>query len=118
MQANGNHDRWSSTVSPTLGDNRIVRPTQESLDAAVCREILTGEEFRRKAAERKREQEAYKLAAQRKGHKEMLLGKCVAVMPMLEYMDLVAKYGQDEVASPEFLKYFNREFSHLSPHKV
>jgi hypothetical protein len=54
-----------------------------------------------------------------KGHKTIPgLGKCVAVIPPREYFRLVARYGQEEVHSKEFLRDFNKRFADLSPNKA
>jgi len=54
-----------------------------------------------------------------KNHKTIPgLGKCVAVIPPREYFRLVARYGQEEVHSKEFLRDFNKRFADLSPNKA
>ena len=108
----------SFTVSPNLG-GKIVKPSKEALDGAVIREMLTGEEFRRKNKERQREQKAAKEACEMKGHRSVAgLGKCVAAIPMMEFYALCAKYGYQEVMSRSFMRDFNKRFPHLSPNQA
>jgi hypothetical protein len=45
-------------------------------------------------------------------------GKCVASMPMREFLQLVKKYGHAEVHSRKFIKYFNQRFPELTPNKI
>ena len=44
--------------------------------------------------------------------------KCVATIPAREYFRLVKNYGSDVVLSKEFLQYFNKKHSDLSPNKA
>lgn len=46
------------------------------------------------------------------------LGKLVAVMPQRDYFRILKKYGQDEVTSKEFLRYFQKHFPELTVSKV
>jgi hypothetical protein len=108
----------SFTVSPSIG-HKVVKPSKDSLDAAVIREMLTGEEYRRKLNERKREQQAYKDAAQMKGHRSVAgLGKCIASIPMMEFIAISQKYGYEAFGDKEFLKDFQKRFPHLAPNKL
>jgi len=47
-----------------------------------------------------------------------VLGRCVATIPHREYFRLIKKYGQETVHSTEFLKYFQKNFSDLTPNKL
>jgi hypothetical protein len=108
----------SFTISPSLG-GKIVRPSKEALDADVIRELLTGEEFRRKNNERKREQQAYREAAEMKGHRTVAgLGKCIACIPQMEFIAISAKYGNDCWDDKSFIKDFQRRFPHLAPNRA
>ena len=108
----------SFTVSPSIG-GRIVKPSKDALDADVIREILTGETLRRRHAERKREQQVYRDAAQMKGHRSVAgLGKCVAAIPQMEFFAMSAKYGYGCWDDRAFLKDFNKRFPHLSPNRA
>ena len=94
-------------------------PSKDALDAAVIREILTGEQLRRVRDEEKREQQAYRDAAEMKGHRTVAgLGKCVAATPMMEWFAMCQKYGQEAFSDREFLKDFQKRFPHLSPNRV
>ena len=108
------------TVSPTI--QPIAARGQESEDAknaAVCREILTGEELRRKSGEMKRERHAAQEALQMKNHRTIGdLGLCVANVPMVEYIHLTQKYGAEELNDRAFWKDFGKRFPHLCPHKA
>jgi hypothetical protein len=54
-----------------------------------------------------------------KGHKTIEgLGKCVAVFPAREFFRLQAQYGNAEIHSKDFLRYFNQKFPDLSPNKA
>lgn len=88
------------------------------VDRALMREITTGMELK-KQWEKRRELEAAKEAAELKGHRTLKgLGKCVAVMPDWEFFRLQQKYGHQEVHSKEFLRSFQKRFSHLAPNKI
>jgi hypothetical protein len=39
-------------------------------------------------------------------------------MPAREFFRLTGKYGHDEIHSKKFLKYYQRNFSDLSPNKI
>ena len=95
------------------------RESEGSKEAAVIREIMTGEALKRQITEKQKEQDAAKEACQMRGHKSVgSLGKCVAAIPQMEYIHLCQKYGRDEVHSKGFMQYFNRKFPHLSPNKA
>lgn len=80
---------------------------------------MTGEELRRREKELARERQAYKEACEMRGHKTVAgLGKCVAAIPLMEYIHMTQKYGHEEVNSREFLQYFNKKFPHLSPNNA
>ena len=101
-----------------LQSKRKSKPSREAQDAAVVREILTGEELRRTIGERKREQQAAAEAMQWRDAKSAgALGKCVAVIPNADLFYLHARYG-DEIYTKEFLRWFQKEYSHLSPTKI
>jgi hypothetical protein len=52
------------------------------------------------------------------GKTHPVFGKCIATIPAREYFRLVQKYGTEEVHSPEFLKFFQKEMPDLSPNKI
>ena len=108
----------SFTVSPSIG-GQVVKPSKDALDADVIREMYTGEELRRKRDERKREQQAYREAAEMKGHRSVAgLGKCIAAIPMMEFIIMSQKYGNDCWDDREFLRDFQKRFPHLSPNRA
>tara|TARA_R100001163_G_scaffold57980_1_gene46128 strand:+ start:1578 stop:1889 length:312 start_codon:yes stop_codon:yes gene_type:complete len=91
--------------------------TDGELDQAFMNEIKSG--FRlEKETEHLRVQQARKEAQQEKGKTHPSLGKCVATMPAREFFRLTSKYGHKEVHSKEFLHYYNKKFSDLSPNKI
>jgi hypothetical protein len=98
------------TALPKYSDGEIERE--------LIKEIKTG--FRlEKETERFRVQEAAREAATFRGHKTMEgLGKMVANMPAREYFRLRHKYGDAEMTSKGFLRYFQKKFPELSPNKV
>ena len=84
---------------------------------AVLNELRTGMELK-KQMERRREIEAATQAQEKANHKEIKgLGRCVAVIPSWDYFRMKQKYG-NEVASDEFLKYYQKKFPHLAPCKI
>ena len=70
------------------------------------------------ATQKSRENIARKEARSNIGKTHPTLGKCVANIPAREYFRLVNKYGKDTVLSKEFLQYFNKKHSDLSPNKA
>jgi|TARA_B110000305_G_C19111131_1_gene479802 hypothetical protein len=98
----------------------ITKPseiTQEAIDAAFVDEIKRN--FKEeKHFESKRSNIARKEATQERGKTHPVLGKCVATIPSRDYFRMIKKYGQEHVHSKEFLKYYNKTFSDLSPNKV
>lgn len=98
------------TALPRFSDGEINR--------ALIKEIKTGFQLERET-EKAREEKAAGEAKDLAGHKPVAgLGRCVAVMPERDFFRLVKKYGHAEVHSKNFLKYFQKEFPHLSPNKV
>ena len=91
--------------------------TDGELDQAFMNEIKSGFELERKT-EHLRVQQARKEAKEMKGKTVPGLGRCVATMPAREFFRLTNKYGHKEVHSKEFLKYYNKKFSDLSPNKI
>tara|TARA_R100001163_G_scaffold2560_7_gene3983 strand:+ start:2234 stop:2542 length:309 start_codon:yes stop_codon:yes gene_type:complete len=91
--------------------------TDGELDKAFMNEIKSGFKLE-KETEHLRVAQARKEAAQLKGKKHPVLGKPVATMPAREFFRLTNKYGHKEVHSKEFLKYYQKQFSDLSPNKI
>ena len=83
--------------------NKPIEVTDEEVDRALMAEF-TASMSNEKATE--------------VGKTHPTLGKCVANIPPREYFRLIKKYGHAEVHSPNFLKYFQRKFSDLSPNKI
>ncbi len=108
-------------VEYTYGMNLITSVPKFSngeVDKALMRELTLGLELK-KQWERRREIEAAHEAKQLANHKEVKgLGRCVAVMPEWEFFRMQQKYGHAEVHSKDFIKYFQKHYPHLSPHKV
>ncbi len=105
----------------------IIPASEEAQKAAVMREIITGERFKRALGMRKREQEAAAEAKEMRGHKTLNaggsgLGKCVFTMHQKDFFNVSEKVSPDDMAAPwqdrEFLQYLQRKFSHLAPNKV
>ena len=91
--------------------------TDGEVDEAFMKEIING--FKLEAAtEKDRVDIARKEARQEQGKTHPVLGKCVATMPAREFFRLTNKYGHDHVHSKEFLKYYNKKFSDLSPNRI
>jgi hypothetical protein len=95
--------------SPEISDEEINDALFQEVKASLQDEVAT---------EHQRYNIARKEARSNVGKTHPLLGKCVAVMPPREYFRLIKKYGHAEVHSKEFLKYFQKEFSDLSPNKI
>jgi hypothetical protein len=91
--------------------------TTGELDQAFMNEIKSGFKLE-KETEHLRVQQARKDAQKEKGKTHPVFGKCVATMPAREFFRLTSKYGHDHVHSKEFLKYYNKKFSDLSPNKI
>ena len=92
-------------------------PSDASVRDALIKEIKTGWEFF-KQRERIRELRAAREAQDLKNQKELKgLGRCIAQIPADDYFLLRKKYG-GEVATREFMQYFQRKYPHLSPHKI
>ncbi len=96
---------------------KLPRYSDGEIDRAFMKEIMHGFEIE-KRTEEQRVNQARKEAKQEEGKTHPVLGKCVATMPAREYFRLTKKYGNNTVHSKEFLKYFNKKFSDLSPNKV
>lgn len=97
------------TKAPTYSDAEV--------DKAFMDEIKNGFELERRT-ESSRVDQARKEASQEKGKVHPVLGRCVATIPHREYFRLIKKYGQETVHSKEFLKYFQKNFSDLTPNKL
>ena len=91
--------------------------TTGEIDQAFMNEIKSGFKLE-KETEHLRVAQARKEAQQEKGKTHPVLGKCVATMPARDFFRLTSKYGHDHVHSKEFLKYYNKKFSDLSPNKI
>ena len=91
--------------------------SDEEIDRALMQEIQDGLRLE-KATEKDRYQQAAKEAHQLKGTIHPTLGRPVATMPAREFFRLVKKYGQETVHSKEFLAYFQKNFSDLTPNKL
>lgn len=96
---------------------KLPRYSDGEIDRAFMKEIVNGFEIE-KRTEKERVNIARKEAQQEKGKTNPALGKCVATMPAREFFRLTKKYGHETVHSKEFLKYYNKKFSDLSPNKV
>tara|TARA_R110000824_G_scaffold250707_4_gene439486 strand:+ start:568 stop:876 length:309 start_codon:yes stop_codon:yes gene_type:complete len=91
--------------------------TDGEVDAAFLAEIKSGFKLE-KETEHLRVNQAKKEAQEQKGKTHPTLGKCVATMPAREFFRLTNKYGHDQVHSKEFVKYYQKNFSELSPNKL
>ncbi len=94
---------------PHISDEEINNALMAEIQASLHEE---------KHTETDRYNLARKDATSNIGKEHPLLGRCVAVMPPREYFRLIKKYGHAEVHSKEFLKYFQKNFSDLSPNKI
>ena len=98
------------TKLPTYSDGEINK--------ALYRELTMGLELK-KQWENRREIQAAQEAKEKQGMREINgLGRCVGVIPEWEYFRMKQKYGNDEVHSKEFMKYFQKSFPHLAPNKL
>lgn len=98
------------TALPRYSDGEVNR--------AFIAEIKTGFQLE-KAMEQKREiQAAHEAKLARENKPNALLGPNVAIFPERDFFRLVHKYGHAEVHSKGFIKYFQKKFSHLCPHKM
>jgi len=93
-------------------------PSETAVRDAMIKEIKEGIN-QIKLNEKIEERRAAEQAAAMKDAKPMKdLGKLVAVVPRDEYFRLMQKYGREEVQSPEFWRFYNKAFPHLSPNKA
>lgn len=97
------------TALPRYSDGEINR--------ALMREIQSGFALER-ATEESRVKVARKESQEHRGKTHPALGRCVATMPAREFFRLTQKYGHEQVHSKEFLRYFNKRFSDLSPNSI
>ncbi len=94
------------------------RYSDGEIDRALIREIQTGFQLE-KEVEAARVTEAESDAMAFKNMRSIgSLGKMVAAIPSRDYFRLKDKYGEEEVKSKEFLRYFQKKFPNLSPNKV
>jgi len=91
--------------------------TTGELDQAFMNEIKSGFKLE-KETEKGRVLQAKKEAQEHKGKTHPVFGKCVATIPAREFFRLTSKYGHEQVHSKEFLRYYNKKFSDLSPNKI
>ena len=91
--------------------------TDGEIDQAFMNEIKSGFKLERET-EHERVAAAAKQAKHLKGTKHPVLGRPVATMPAREFFRLTNKYGHDQVHSKEFVKYYQKNFSELSPNKL
>jgi hypothetical protein len=91
--------------------------TDGEIDQAFINEIKSGFKLE-KETEHLRVNQARKEASQEKGKTHPVLGKCVATIPARDFFRLTNKYGHEQVHSKEFLQYYNKKFSDLSPNKI
>lgn len=97
------------TKAPTYSD--------EEVNKAFMDEIKNGFALE-KRTEVSRVNQARKEATEQRGKVHPVLGRCVATIPHREYFRLINKYGQETVHSKEFLTYFQKNFSDLTPNKL
>jgi|TARA_B110000908_G_C10173236_1_gene411964 hypothetical protein len=97
--------------------NNAPTYSDAELDQAFMDEIKNGFQLE-KQTEASRVDQARKEATQERGKVHPVLGRCVATIPHREYFRLIKKYGQDTVHSKEFLQYFQKNFSDLTPNKL
>jgi hypothetical protein len=90
--------------------------SQDETDAAFV-DLVTKELDKEKRHEKFRVAQAEKEAKDLAGKDHPVFGKCVASIPAREYFRLINKYGTEEVHSPKFIKYFQKNFSNLTPNK-
>ena len=96
---------------------KLPRYSDGEVDREFLKEIHNG--FKLEAAtEVDRVNIARKEAREEKGKTHPVLGKCVATIPAREFFRLTKKYGHETVHSKEFLQYYNKKFSDLSPNKA
>jgi len=91
--------------------------TDDEINSAFMQEIKNGFQLE-KETEQGRVNAAAKQAAHLKGTNHPALGRPIATMPAREFFRLTNKYGHKEVHSKEFLKYYQKQFSNLSPNKI
>ena len=97
----------------------ILQPSEEAMTAALIREIMTGEQFK-KDLEKQRELEAAKIASdyrkvgRRRGAKFVHL----AEIPQREYLQMTHKYGIECFDDRGFVKDLQRLEPQLASNKI
>lgn len=94
------------------------KPIDEKAECEALANHINNAVLEEKMTEGHRTDIARKEASELKGKTHPTLGKCVATIPAREYFRLVKQYGSDVVLSKEFLQYFNKKHSDLSPNKA
>lgn len=97
--------------------NKPKEFTDEEIDRALMAEFQAAM-LEEQKTEKHRVDRARMEAKGNVGKTHPSLGKCVANIPAREYFRLIKKYGHATVHSVEFLQYFQRKFSDLSPNKI
>jgi len=100
---------------------QIINKPSHVTDEEIDRQLMAHFQAALKeeeATEHLRVAQARKEAQQQVGKTHPTLGKCVASIPPREYFRLIKKYGHAEVHSKNFLQYFQKKFSELSPNKI
>lgn len=96
---------------------RIPDFKTSDIGRAIEAELRSGLRLK-KEQEQARIRQAEAQASSMRGHKSIKgLGKCVAVIPEWDYFRMKQKYG-NEVASKEFLRYYQKKFPNLAPNKI
>jgi hypothetical protein len=97
--------------SPEITDEMVDAEMRKEIRKSIKEEVIGKEKEREIMA-------AGVVKAMKDDKTHPVLGKRVAVMPAEDYFRLVKKYGSDEVASKEFLQYFQKRFPSLTPNKI
>ena len=97
------------TKAPTYSDEEVNKAFMDEIKNGFALEERT---------EVNRVNQARKEATEQRGKVHPVLGRCVATIPHREYFRLIKKYGQETVHSKEFLTYFQKNFSDLTPNKL
>jgi len=98
----------------------IIQPSEEALNHAFIREIITGEQLKNEITQSKREKDAasiakdYRNRGRKRGDKLIHL----AEIPQKEFLQMRMKYGEEEMNSLQFWRDFQRHEPTMASNKI
>ncbi len=93
-----------------------AKPSESDVTLEVAK-IVEAEYAKERAEAAKRDATARWVAQNLHDGRTTVLGKCIAVIPLLDDLRLQDKYG-DHVRSKEFLRYYQKHHKEMCPSKI